>query len=112
MIKGLNPLAALIMIVLIILIAWAFKFHPVVFLLLAFFLGGVLTYDNEEDFLYIKRELELKEKELGAYKQQEFLNPLDEDFKELLRLTKIANKRQLGVFDKAALHQLLEKYNH
>ena len=142
--KGLNPLAALIAAIFLITLAWAANFHPVAFVFLAIFTGGVLTHDNEEDLLYIKRELDLKKAIIEDLEQK--LNPVSEaqiainkldnhlssstdqlqkindgfikidckmqndDFKKLLRIAAIADKRRLGLFDKAELHKILEKY--
>jgi len=119
--KGINPLAALIASVFLITLAWAANFHPVAFVFLAIFTGGVLTHDDEEDLLYVTRELELKkaiiedlERKLGhinATQKIHYDHIMDDDFKKLLRIAAIADKRKLGLFDKAELHKILEVYD-
>ena len=129
--KGINPLAALIAAIFLITLAWAANFHPVAFVFLAIFTGGVLTHDDEEDLLYVTRELELKkaiiedlERKLGqvsiaeetcininATQKIHYDHIMDDDFKKLLRIAAIADKRKLGLFDKAELHKILEVYD-
>lgn len=121
--KGINPLAALIASVFLITLAWAANFHPVAFVFLAIFTGGVLTHDDEEDLLYVTRELDLKkaiiedlEKKLGqdinATQKIHYDHIMDDDFRKLLRIAAIADQRRLGLFDKAELHKILEKYDY